>query len=247
MNRNFMLLLISFVALFSSVGFAKDIQDLERENQVEIKSWLGEEQAESQVVSINEQIILYIEVATNRWFTAGTVIPEFEVADLVIPPRNMQATNFTENKNGVTWSRQRWEIRLFPQASGDYTIPPIGVKIQVATDDGNVAGTLYTPPLQFTAQLPSGFVDSETKWIAAPEVSLSQEWQNSSEQLEAGDSITRTVTIKSTDSLAMLIPNPMPRVAKPSGGQANSLYLAYPEPAKLEDRQNRGKLPVQQD
>ncbi|MCV5803009.1 BatD family protein, partial [Escherichia coli] len=82
--------------------------------------------------SVNEQVILTIEVATPRWFTGGTRIGNIEIPNVIAKQRNQLATNFTEQKEGQTWSRQRWEVTLYPQASGDFVIPPVAVGVQVS-------------------------------------------------------------------------------------------------------------------
>ncbi len=134
---------------------AQDIQDLQRSDNVELLAWVGKQGAgvdtkEAPKFSVNEQVILYIEVATPRWFTGGTRIGSVEIPNVIAKQRNQLATNYTERKGGQTWSRQRWEITLYPQASGQFVIPPVAVGVQVSAPDGSkVAGTLYTQPIKF--------------------------------------------------------------------------------------------------
>lgn len=150
MIKYMMLFLLSLSPLFSN---AADIDELKRSGQIEIKNWLS---LEGKIAGVNEQIILYIEVATPGWFTGGTQIQPFEVANMIIPFQKLLSTNFTENIRGQTWSRQRWEIRLFPQVSGTYLLPSIGVSVRISTGDGkSTSGVLYTSPLEMTAALPS--------------------------------------------------------------------------------------------
>lgn len=239
MTRWLVAITMTMMFSLSPVVFALDIYQLEKEKQIEISSWLDIDSKQQKTAVINQQVIMYIEVATPRWFTGGTDIKPFSIDNLVIPPRNMLATNFTENIQGVTWSRQRWEVRLFPQISGKYVIPPIAVQVQISAEhnDGkteNVRGVLFTQPLAFSAQNPSGFIDREKGWVTATKVALSQQWLQSSEETKAGDSVTRIITINASNTLAMLIPDLLKTQTD------YNLYHSYPDPPQLKDSQVRG-------
>ncbi len=113
-------------------------------------------------------------------------------------------------------------------------IPPVPVWVKVSAPDGsNVAGTLYTPPLQFDAALPTGLISDQTPWFVASNVEVEQQWQTSQEQLKVGDTITRTVTVSAQDSLSVLLPNLL-------SGQSTQQYHAYTQPHQLSDTQTRG-------
>ncbi len=227
------------MSLCTSLTFAQDIQDLQRSHNVEIKAWVGkapseDEKSTSPNFSVNEQVILTIEVATPRWFTGGTRVGSVEIPDVIAKQRNQLATNFTERQGGQTWSRQRWEVTLYPQVSGDFVVPPIAVGVQVSAPDGkNVSGILYTQPVQFSASLPSGLLSDSSQWFAATHVDVNQEWETSSEPLKVGDAITRKITITAQDSLSVLLPDLLK-------GESTSRYQAYPQPLRLTDTQTRG-------
>ncbi len=185
-------------------------------------------------MSVNEQVILNIEVATPRWLTGGTRIGSIEIPNVIAKQRNQLATNYTERVNGTTWSRQRWEVTLYPMTSGEFVIPTVPVRVQVSAPDGsNVGGTLYTQSIKFEASLPSGLLDNESPWFSATEVDTEQQWQRSSENLKVGDAITRTVTIKAKDSLSVLLPDVL-------NNESTQQYQAYPQPNRLDDTQDRG-------
>ncbi|MEZ8279765.1 BatD family protein [Vibrio splendidus] len=224
---------------FSAVAFAADIFDLQKSGDVELIAWVGEKPKSGDKitptkVSVNEQVILNIEVATPRWLTGGTRIGSIEIPNVIAKQRNQLATNYTERVNGTTWSRQRWEVTLYPMTSGEFVIPTVPVRVQVSAPDGsNVGGTLYTQPIKFEASLPSGLLDNESPWFSATEVDTEQQWQRSSENLKVGDAITRTVTIKAKDSLSVLLPDVL-------NNESTQQYQAYPQPNRLDDTQDRG-------
>lgn len=232
------------MSLLSFQSYAVTINQLQRSNDVEVKAWLGDSQQEGNSdrkagdssfgFSVNEQIILYVEVATPRWFTGGTRIESVEIPNVIAKQRNQLATNYTERKGGQTWSRQRWEITLYPVKSGAYKVPSLAVNVQVSAPDGsNVAGTLYTQPLTFDVSLPSGLLSEDTPWFTATSVDVKQEWVQSSEDLKVGDAITRKVTVNAQDSLSVLLPNLLKSDSSP-------YFQAYPQPHRLDDTQTRG-------
>ncbi|ROO70317.1 oxygen tolerance protein BatD [Vibrio crassostreae] len=236
-------LLVSMVLLFSvafsTLASAADIHDLQRSGDVELVAWVGEKPKSGDKitpakVSVNEQVILTIEVATPRWLTGGTRIGSIEIPNVIAKQRNQLATNYTERVGGTTWSRQRWEVTLYPMTSGEFVIPTVPVRIQVSAPDGsNVGGTLYTQPIKFEASLPSGLLSDESPWFSATDVDVEQQWQRSNENLKVGDAITRTVTIKAKDSLSVLLPDVL-------SNESTQQYQAYPQPNRLDDTQERG-------
>lgn len=78
--------------------------------QVTLKSWLKDQGEENRPYAVNQQITLYLELATNRWFTAGTRIGQFELPGVMVKQRSELATNFTQRQNGETWSHQRLSL-----------------------------------------------------------------------------------------------------------------------------------------
>ncbi|MEZ9599965.1 BatD family protein [Vibrio sp. 10N.286.46.A8] len=236
-------LLVSMVLLISTVfptlASATDIYDLQKSGDVELIAWVGDKPKSGDKitpakVSVNEQVILNIEVATPRWLTGGTRIGSIEIPNVIAKQRNQLATNYTERVGGTTWSRQRWEVTLYPMTSGEFVIPTVPVRIQVSAPDGsNVGGTLYTQPIKFEASLPSGLLSDESPWFSATDVDVEQQWQRSSEDLKVGDAVTRTVTIKAKDSLSVLLPNVLTN-------ESTQQYQAYPQPNRLDDTQERG-------
>lgn len=232
-------ILMVFALFFAGLANAQDIQDLQRSNDVELLAWVGKQGAgadtkEAPKFSVNEQVILYIEVATPRWFTGGTRIGSVEIPNVIAKQRNQLATNYTERKGGQTWSRQRWEITLYPQDSGQFVIPPVAVGVQVSAPDGSkVAGTLYTQPIKFEASMPSGLLSDDSAWFTATKVSVDQKWATSNDELKVGDAITRTITINAQDSLSVLLPDLL-------SNDSTASYQAYPQPNRLDDKQTRG-------
>lgn len=219
-------LILFMLALFSSSSWAE-------EPLVTMKAWLKPSESGYKV---NEQIILYVELATPRWFTSGTRISLPEIPNVLVKQQSQLATNYTQRIKAQTWSTQRWEIALYPQSSGKYVIPPMAVEFQVSSEkSGKVKNTLFTEALRFEATLPSGLLTEESEWVNSPEVTLSQDWSASNDALSVGDSVTRTIRIEAKDTLSVLIPSVL---SEANGHQER--YQAYPSAPILDDMQNRG-------
>lgn len=239
-KRRLIHLLVFMIVLLITVSFSarsNAANQLESADNVSIKTWLSEPSKtdeEQKAYAINQQIILYIEVVTPRWFTGGTRIAAIDIPNVAVKQRNQLATNFTERKDGVTWTHQRWEVTLYPQKAGTYVIPPTAVKVQVSKEGvGNVSGTIYTQAQTFKVIKPSGLLDDKQQWVSGLDFTVQQKWDTSNSELEAGDSITRTITIKGADTLAMLIPEILPATS-------STHYQTYNQPPKLSDTQTRG-------
>ncbi|MDO6765958.1 hypothetical protein [Agarivorans sp. 1_MG-2023] len=233
-----------FVLVVSTVfcsfpSIANELDSLIANKQLEVRSWvaLGDSDEPSDKVlnvAVKQQAVLYIEVATTRWFTGGTRIGNIDVPNLIAKQRNLLATNYTERRNGETWSRQRWELTLYPQASGEYTLPAIPLQIKVSTAPGKEAsGFVYTQPHRLNAMMPTGLLNENDQWAVASDIEISQEWVLSNSELVAGDAITRRVQITGQNTLSILLPNLL-------DNELNQLYQMYPKPNHLNDSSARG-------
>lgn len=234
-----MLFMVMIFTGFSFSAHAGQENEQEKADKVILNTWLSEpsnsnESLKEPRYAVNEQIILYIEVTTPRWFTSGTRIANIEIPNVVTKQRNTLATNFTERKNGVTWSHQRWEITLYPQEKGRFIVPSTAVSVEVSREGGGKgAATLYSAPQQFIAVMPSGLLSAEQQWVSGRDFTIEQQWSRSNDDLKVGDAITRTLIIKGEDTLAMLIP----KIIDPT---STNEYQTYAQPTQLVDSQTRG-------
>ncbi|WP_086980852.1 BatD family protein [Vibrio aphrogenes] len=203
---------------------------------VEVKTWLGADADHVQKeFAVNQQIILIIDVSTPRWFVGSTTIGHIDVPNLVAKQRQTSATNYTSLRDGQTWAHQRWEITLYPQHSGQYTIPALPVTTHIAGNQAKkVKGTIWTSKLTFDARLPDGTLTDKEQWFSATDASIKQTWLTSNEKVKVGDAITRTVNIEAKNALSMLLPQAL-------NSTSSSQYQAYADPAQLSDTSERGE------
>jgi hypothetical protein len=179
-----------------------------------------------------QQIKLYLEIATDRWFSGGTRIDIPEVRGLVILQTDNFASNSSEQRQGQSWVVQRWTLEVYAQGEGNFTVPRITARIQVSGDDGDtVEGEVSGPLLKFSAARPRS-LDRIEHWVAAPSYSVHQSFDRELDNLSVGDAIEREVIFEAEEVMAMMMP---------SFSEAPIVGLtAYPEPPQLENRSNRG-------
>ena len=169
----------------TNIATATTIQDLVQQGKLQIEVRLApavnEELAsgtattdgKAMTFSPRQQVDLYIQVKTDRWFAGGTYISPFSVDNSLVLQRNKLANNYAQRDNGVTWSVQDWQLTLYPQTSGEYVIPAIPVHVSIATAPGEkVSGTLLTNPLMFQVALPDARLTSEVDWVVAADLAL---------------------------------------------------------------------------
>ncbi|MCL1048942.1 BatD family protein [Shewanella abyssi] len=206
------------------------VNELQQAGKLKVKTRLSP----TTVVSPQQQVDLYIQIWTDTWFGGGAQIATFDVKDTIVLRRKKLANNSTERINGTTWSVQEWQLTLYPQSTGLFTVPVIAVAVNIAdTPSSTIKGTLYTEAQTFKVALPDERLSTTANWIAAPKVTFEQKLTPKlGTQLKIGDAITRTLTIKATESSAMLFPDfPL---------YQTEMLQGYLGPVNSEDRQYRG-------
>ncbi|MEH6551640.1 MAG: hypothetical protein V7711_11660 [Pseudomonadales bacterium] len=197
-------------------------------SEVRVKAWLEP----SEGIISSQQVKLVIELSTDRWFTAGTRIGLFEVKDAVVLRRESFAVNSTRNKGGQTWVTQQWDLTVYPQRSGDLLIPAIPLTVTVAEEGGSsTVRQLTTKQIAFSAQAPAELVDVP-QWVATSRLRVVEEYNQSLDQLEAGDAVVRTITLNAEGVAAMMLPA--------TGFVAQDGLAIYQTPPQVEDQNNRG-------
>ncbi len=238
MSRVVAIIVLIFLFISMRMAYAEDtvMNSTAKNPVVEINAWLGDENAEQpQVFAVTEQVVLTIDVSTPSWFVGSTTIGKIDIPNLVAKQRMAFATNYSAEKNGRPWVHQRWEITLYPQSSGTFTIPALPVTVNVADSNAKkVQGTIWTNKLSFLAQLPSGELTAKDKWFSASNAKISQQWKVTRDDLKVGDAITRTVNISASDSLSILLPQVL-------SSAPTQEYQSYADPVVLDDSSPRGE------
>jgi len=224
-----LLLALLLLGAISPAG-ATTLEQLQRDGRLHLRTWIT---PASSVVA-RQQVQLHIEIATDRWFSAGTRIGHMDVRDAIVLQRETFAVNSTRRQGAQTWAIQQWTLMIYPQREGRFDVPAVAVHLSVAGDDGAAAveGTVYTAPLMFTAALPAALQDVDAPWLVTREFKVTEQYNRSFDGLDAGDALVRTIRIHAVDVPAMMLPVITPETAD---GLA-----VYEKPAQLVDRSDRG-------
>jgi hypothetical protein len=155
-------------------------------------------------VVVGQKTTLRLEVLAPNYMTVPPELPGFQVRNAVTLP--LQSVNLSEQQAGASYAGVRFEFAIYPQEPGSYAVT--GQKLVVhyaaeppATRDAELA----LPRIEFSAFVP-GAAASLHPFVAASKLTVEQTVQRSSDPLKAGDSVTRTITIKAEDAPAMLLP-----------------------------------------
>jgi len=225
--------LLLALLLITTPAISKTVAELERAGHLQISSSL----LPGGNIVPGQKIELAIDIATNRWFAGGTRIRLPEVAGLVILQTNSFASNSTEQRQGQTWVVQRWTLDVFPQRSGEFSIPSVSAAVEVNDESaGVVTGTLHSPAIQFHVKLPETLAEVE-HWVAAPTFAVTQRFDRALDTLQPGDAILREVVFEATEVMAMMLPH--------LETQKGEGLVAYPQAPVLTNNSNRGTTTAQ--
>ncbi|MFK8020169.1 MAG: hypothetical protein AB8B86_10400 [Pseudomonadales bacterium] len=206
------------------------IKQLLATDQLRVKTWL---QPADNIVA-RQQLELNIEISTASFFSGGTRIARFEMNNAIVLRRNKFAVNSSRREAGTTWSVQLWTITIYPQRGGEFVIPSLAINISIADSNGQpIEGQTSTDALTFNATVPESLKTTALNdWVASSQFSVKEHFDRPLDQLKAGDAVRRTISIEAENLAAMMLPSVS---SAPQAGLAS-----YQNPARLEDRVNRG-------
>ncbi len=234
MNR--IVLMVLVLAFSISVQAGPSINDLLRSGDLVVSSHLSK----TKNVVVGEQIRVVVDIETSTWFTKGTEIRRFSIDNAVVLMEQANVVNSVTHRNGSTYSTQRWEVPIYPLASGTLDFLPLSISVSVKHANGEIAGIAATKPMQVRTHLASENMLPDALWLVADNLKLSETitYVTQSEEgltLSVGDSITRTIQIEAQGTSAMLVPNMMESIVWPESTRA---YLESPQ---RQDKQVRGE------
>lgn len=187
-----------------------------------------------QVVYRGGKASFYVELLSPTLFT-GT--PRFEVPDpnsaLVYKVQGRPVLATTSIK-GHSYSSQLHEFWVFPQKSGEITIPTITATFNTTSSHNDKAQThqLTTSPFTLTVQ-PVPAIDETQTILSTSDFEVKQSWKPQPSDALVGDAFTRTVTMRAENMAGMFLPE--------TKKEAVSGISMYPQPAVIKDYNERGE------
>ena len=168
------------------------------------------ELGETQVLP-GQPVTMRITVLVPTWLSKPVEFPSFEAPDLMVKLFEGATNPTSRSIAGETWSGISRVYRLSPLVAGNIRISPQDILVLWA-DPGKtdpLRSVLKTQEFEITGIVPAEALDLDP-FFAATAVELEQEISPDMQILQAGDSVTRTVTVRVSGASPFALPVLMP-------------------------------------
>lgn len=168
---------------------------------------------------VQAQVILSLRIYHSVSLYDDSNLGTLQIADARVEQLG-QARTYEKEINGVRHGVIEVRYAIFPQRSGELTIPGLtftATQVEAAADTQQafasrpgkrVKVTAPDIPLQVRGK-PADY-PADAPWLPARALSLSESWTPQPEQLRAGDSLTRNLTLRAEGLSAAQLP-PLPQ------------------------------------
>ena len=180
-----------------------------------------------------ETITMRITLLGPTWFPQPPEYPGFEIPNLIVRVPEGASYPTSERIGNATWSGIIREYSLQPMVPGSFRIPANRIGVTYADPDNSQPVTLElaTGEITFTSQVPAG-AEGLQPFIAARSLTLEQNLDGKTLDLQPGEAFKRTVTARISGAAALVLP----RLVAPL---ESDFLSAYPdEPRLVETLQN---------
>lgn len=157
---------------------------------------------------VGQQVLIDVEILVPNYFLQPPQFPAIDLPDATVTLQDGQALNLNETIDGTFYAGIRRSYIVVPQRDGDFTLPAAEITFGYAAVPGQMSqGKASLPPLRFTvAAAPGGAKGSPG--VVAAKVTVRQDLDPDPKTLKAGDTLTRTITVRAEGLDAMMIPAP---------------------------------------
>lgn len=179
---------------------------------------LGQEQTDPRVdIELDQTEIIPGQSATLRvtvlvptWMPQPVDFPDFEVPNLRVRLPERATNPTTRLIDGETWSGVSRRYLLSPMVPGVITLPPQSIVVTYAGADAEpIEATIKTGQIRIAGIVPDR-AEALDPFIAASNLTMTQELSGSTADLEPGASIIRTVTASMTGASPIVLPKLAP-------------------------------------
>ena len=188
------------------------------------KAWLG------------QRVILQIDVLGSDGWTQITRFDDIEIPGAYLMRTDSQGSRLQETIDGTSYSGQRYEFSIYPQAAGAIEIPAISVEITtraMGVDADTGVRQAQAPAVTILSNIPAG-AENIRGLVSTTQLTAEQTWQSPDGNPEVGDALQRTVSLQAVDVSGMAF-TPLEHEDIPGVG-------IYPTQPIVEDTSNRGSL-----
>ena len=185
---------------------------------------------------VGQRVILQIDVLGRDGWTQITRFDDIEIPGAYLMRTDSQGTRLQETIDGTSYSGQRYEFSIYPQAAGAIEIPAISVEITtraMGVDADTSVRQAQAPAVTILSNIPAG-AENIRGLVSTTQLTAEQTWQSPDENPEVGDALQRTVSLQAVDVSGMAF-TPLEHEDIPGVG-------IYPAQPTVEDTSNRGSL-----
>jgi len=157
-------------------------------------------------VMVGQPVRLVVSVFVPNYFTGSPEFPEFEIDNaIVVLPQDRPENSNTQIGN-ATYFGITQTYTIYPQEAGDFHIPPAKLSVPYATaPPKSTTAEVALPALSFHAEVPAAARDLPY-FLPTTKLTITQHWSRPMNDLRAGDTVERTITVTASKMQAMLIP-----------------------------------------
>ena len=218
----FSILLVLVLMACSSALAAGDI--VLRSSVQPEKAWVG------------QRVILQIDVLGSDGWTQITRFDDVEIPGAYLMRTDSQGTRLQETIDGTSYSGQRYEFSIYPQAAGTIEIPAIDVEVTTRAAGGETGSSVQqarVPAVTIRSNIPAG-AENIRGLVSTTQFTAKQSWQSLDETPEVGDALERTLSLQAVDVSGMAF-TPLEHAEIAGVG-------IYPAQPAVADTSNRGSL-----
>ncbi|OSP53963.1 BatD family protein [Pseudoruegeria sp. SK021] len=181
-------------------------------------------------------LTLRISILVPTWLSTPAEFPSLEMPNLRVILSDRSTTPLSKQIEGENWSGVSRRYLLSPMVPGQFNIPPQDILVTYAGPDQSdpITTTVQTEAIAIEGVIPSG-AEGLNPFIAAEDLTLTQEVSDQTTGLAAGDSVVRTVTATVSGASPFMLPPLLPPVEIDG-------IRAYPDHPEVTESEDRGVL-----
>ncbi len=166
-------------------------------------------------VYVQEQLLYTIKIYYSIGFDQGAQLTSPQVSDSVVQQLGSD-DNYQEVVNGIGYNVTERRFVIYPQSSGELTIPPVFFTASVGRRSGinrffnnrsqmrEINLTSETHNITVLGR-PASFPANAT-WLPAADLKLEESWSGPLENVPVGEAVTRNIVLTTTGLSSSLLP-----------------------------------------
>ena len=185
---------------------------------------------------VGQQVLIDVDIFVPNYFLQPPQFPAIGLPDATVTLQDGQALNLNETIDGTPYAGIRRTYIVVPRRDGDFTLPAADSTFGSAAVPGQMSqGKASLPQLRFTVAATPGGAEG-TPGVVAAKVTVTQDLDPDPKTLKAGDTLTRTITVRAEGLRAMMIP--APEFSAPQG------IRIYPQDPVLSEETDARSQPI---